>query len=629
MSLSEPEYDVVSNENVMATMRDGVRLAADVFRPAKNGTPVSEPLPVILERTPYNKSQPERAQLCRYFAQRGYVFVAQDIRGCYASEGEHYFLTPDAYDGYDTVEWIAQQPWCNGKVGTMGTSYASWTQSALATQNPPHLACIFPNMGGSNAHTSSVRQGGAMELRFIAWAFWHSAQNSNKKLKQSPYVDKALNSAYFREWLQRWPIKRGQTQLKVVPNYERWVFDVLTNADYNDFWKQPGFAIEEYWDQHADVPMYFSGGWYDSYTRSTLDNYVGLSKRKKSDIRVIMGPWTHGTKTLEYSYAGDVEFGPEAALDSFDKLHLQWFDRGLKDIENGIDQEPPVKIFVMGGGDGHKTKEGRMFHGGRWRLENEWPLARARYTRFYLHEGDSLSNDPPEEPSSFTTYNFDPNNPVPTIGANVSSLATLKPPPPGVTDPSTLPQSLRRENIVQAGGFDQREGAEFFGSKPPYLPLGSRPDVQVFQTEPLERDTEVTGPIEVKLWISSSAPDTDFTAKLIDIYPPSEDYPEGYTLNLTDSIMRARYRNSREKPELLKPGKIAELTIVLYPTSNVFKAGHRIRVDISSSNFPRFDVNPNTGEPIGLNKRTQVAENTVYHDARHPSHILLPVIPEG
>ena len=632
MTTSQPQQDVVIAQNVMMPMRDGTRLAADIYRPANGETPISEPLPVILERTPCGKSQADRIERCRYFTQRGYVVVAQDCRGCHASEGELYFLVQEPNDGYDTVEWIARQPWCNGEVGTMGLPTWPGPRAPWLPRTLLIWPACSPTWGGSNAHTSSVRQGGAMELRFIAWAFWHSALNTNKTLKHSPYVDKALNSADFREWLTRWPIKRGQTQLKVVPNYKRWAFDLLTNADYNDYWKQPGFAIEEYWDQHADVPMYFSGGWYDSYTRSTLDNYVGLSKSKKSDVRVIMGPWTHGTRTLELPYVGDVDFGLEAALTSFDELHLHWFDRWLKGIHNGIDQELPVKIFVMGGGDGHKTREGRMFHGGLWRSENEWPLTRTRYTSFYLHGDGALSTNPPEESTSSTTYTYNPRDPVPTIGANVSSLATLKPLPPDITDSTDstlLPQAARVEQIVMAGAFDQREGPQFFGCKPPYLPLGSRHDIQVFQTEPLERDIEVTGPIQVKLWISSSAPDTDFTAKLIDVYPPNDDYPQGYAMNLTDSIMRTRYRNSRERPELLKPGEIAELTIILYPTSNLFKTEHRVRLDISSSNFPRFDLNPNTGEPIGLNRRTRPVENTLYHDAQHPSHILLPVIPQG
>jgi predicted acyl esterase len=233
--------------------------------------------------------------------------------------------------------------------------------------------------------------------------------------------------------------------------------------------------------------------------------------------------------------------------------------------------------------------------------------------------------EPPVVEKSCSRYQFDPDKPVPTIGGNFSSLDYLLPPPPDI-DAQIVPSRLRRGHISLAGGFDQTEGPEFFGCEPPYLSLSSRPDVLVFQTPPLEEDIEVTGPIEVKLWVSSSAVDTDFTAKLIDVYPPNEDYPQGYALNLTDSIMRARYRGSWSEAKLMEPGRIYPLTIALYPTSNLFKQGHRIRLDISSSNFPRFDVNPNTGEPIGQSRRTMVAENAVYHDRSHPSHIVLPVI---
>ncbi|MBI4336857.1 MAG: CocE/NonD family hydrolase [Chloroflexi bacterium] len=627
MDGSKPDYDAVVLHDVMVPMQDGVRLATDVYRPARDGSPVPDPLPVILERTPYGKGQTERVQRCLIFAQRGYVFVAQDCRGCFSSEGELYFLAQEPNDGYDTVEWAARQPWCNGKVGTMGTSYMSWTQSALATQNPPHLACMFLNMGGANAYTSTVRHGGAMELRFIAWAFWHAALNANRRLKHSPSVEKALNSSDFRAWLARWPIKRGQTELKVAPNYERWAFDLLTNTEYNAFWKQPGFAIQEHWDQHADVPMYFSGGWYDSYTRATLENYVGLSKRKKSQVRVIMGPWTHGDRTLEWTYAGDVDLGPQAALPSHEAFRLRWFDRWLKGIENGVEDEAPVRIFVMGGGSGRKNSEGRLEHGGRWRDEQEWPLARTRYTPYYLHFGSKLLAHPPKRERASSTYPFDPRHPVPTVGGNFSSLDYLKPLPVGV-DPKLVPPAMRRDPICLVGGQDQRERPGVFGCQPPYLPLASRPDVLVFQTPPLEEAVEVTGPLTAKLWVSSSAPDTDFTVKLVDVYPPGADYPQAYALIITDSIIRARYRNSREKPELMEPGKVYELSVTMYPTSNLFAKGHRIRVDVSSSNFPRFDVNPNTGEPLGQNRRWQVAENTLWHDAARPSHILLPVVPD-
>ena len=281
----------------------------------------------------------------------------------------------------------------------------------------------------------------------------------------------------------------------------------------------------------------------------------------------------------------------------------------------------------MGGGGGYRTSSGRLFHGGHWRDEAEWPLARTNYTKYYLHGDGTLSPEEPAADGGDTVYRFDPANPVPSIGGNVSSLSEIGPLPPGVGTSANAPWRARTEQLMEPGGFDQTEGPEFYGCEPPYLPLGSRPDVLVFATEPLAEDVEVTGPIEVQLWVSSSTPDTDFTAKLIDWYPPSRWYPHGYALNLTDSIARLRYRNGREKGELLTPGEVAELTITLYPTSNVFAAGHQIRLDISSSNFPRFDVNPNTGDPIGQERRRQGADNRVHHNATQASHVVLPIIP--
>lgn len=620
------KYQVIVEEDVTIPMRDGVRLAADIYHPARGGRFLEEPLPALLERTPYGKGDVERRERARFFTRNGYVVVAQDCRGCHGSEGVLYFLAQEPEDGHDTVEWVASQPWCDGKVGTFGTSYMSWVQSALATQNPPHLACMFPNMGGWNAYTSTVRHGGAFELRFMAWAFWHAALN-RQGLKEHPWVEDALNGCDVRDWLTRMPVQRGQTPLKLVPSYERWLFDIFTHGEYDDFWKQPGFAIEEFVEEHPDVPVYLCGGWYDSYTRATLDTFVALDRRKKGPtVKVLMGPWTHGTTTTELSYAGDVEFGPEAALPSFDEVHLRWFDRWLKGVDNGAEETAPVRIFIMGGGTGRRTKEGRLDHGGRWRDEQEWPLARTECRNLYLHRDGALGPQPSEVEGACSRYPFDPQDPVPTIGGNFSSLDYLLPPPPDV-DPAIIPGRLRRGHITPAGGFDQREGPEFFGCRPPYLPLSSRPDMLVFQTPPLEEDVEATGPIEVKLWVSSSAADTDFTAKLIDVYPSNEDYPEGYALNISDSITRARYRESWSEARPMEPGQVYPLTITLYPTSNLFKQGHRIRLDISSSNFPRFDVNPNTGEPLGLNRRTVVAENAIYHDRRRPSHLVLPVIP--
>ena len=314
--------------------------------------------------------------------------------------------------------------------------------------------------------------------------------------------------------------------MALIPNYEDWVFDIYTRGTYDDFWKQPGFAIEEFLDQHSDVPALLVGGWYDSYTRSTLDAYAALSHSKKGPIKVIIGPWTHGTYTTEERMSGDIDLGDTAALESFDSLHLRWFDKWLKNKNTGIDQEAPVQIFVMGGGSGRKTPSGQLDHGGNWRQEAEWPLARTSFTRFYLHGNGSLQTEPPDEDEGHTTYRFDPDNPVPTIGGNFSSLSFLSPLPQKAA-PDQLAGSERRQEITPSGGYDQCESDQFFGCERPFLPLGSRRDVLVFQTLPLEWDVEITGPIEVKLWVASSAPDTDFTAKLIDCYPPSSGLSPG------------------------------------------------------------------------------------------------------
>jgi hypothetical protein len=296
----------------------------------------------------------------------------------------------------------------------------------------------------------------------------------------------------------------------------------------------------------------------------------------------------------------------ENLAENYLTFRLRWFDRWLRGIRNGVDEEPPVRIFVMGGGTGRRNKDGRLEHGGHWREATDWPLPDTRYTPFYLHRDGRLGTELPEKEASPVSYDYDPRNPVPTIGGALVS--------------HSIP-------VMDAGAFDQREAPRFFACKPPYLPLASRSDVLVFETPPLDHDVEVTGPIEVHLWISSNCIDTDFTAKLIDCYPPNEDYPEGFAMNITDGILRARYRRSWEDAEMMTPGEIYKIALQPFPTSNLFKAGHRIRVDISSSNFPRFDVNPNTGEPEGLWRRTRVATNSVYVDRMRPSHIVLPVIP--
>jgi putative CocE/NonD family hydrolase len=630
-SLPRRATSVAVEGDVMVPMRDGVLLATDVYRPSSDGGPASDPLPVLVLRTPYDKTQvAELFGWPRLFARHGYVAVVQDCRGCFNSQGEVGFLWPEADDGRSTVEWIRRQPWCNGVVGTWGCSWESWTQTALAAVGTEGIAAMIATQSGANAHTSSVRQGGAMELRFIAWAFWHSACNTQAQLKHDPTIDAALNAgaAQFSHWLARWPIRPGATQLALVPPYERWVFELLTQGDYDERWRHPSVNPLAHLDTFTDAPVLLVGGWYDSYTRATFELFEGLSASKRGPIRVLVGPWVHGDEAIEQPFAGDVWFGHDATLD-FAAVHLRWYDRWLKDVDNGVEDDAPVRIFVMGGGPGTRGPGGRLHHGGRWRDEHEWPLARTRFTPYYLHEDGGLHVDPPSVRESSTTFTFDPSNPVPTVGGNLSSLADLARLPARVARPSIAHFSERLCDIVLGGGFDQREAPGLFGCEPPLLSLATRPDILVFQTPPLKEDVEVTGPIAVHLWVASSAIDTDVTAKLIDVYPPSESYPSGYALNLTDSILRLRYRDDPSTPTWLAPGEAVSVTITLYPTSNLFVAGHRIRLDISSSNFPRFDVNPNTGEPLGSERRRAIAENTIFHDAARPSHVVLPLIPSA
>jgi uncharacterized protein len=598
---SPQAFGVTWERNVMVPMRDGVRLATDLYFPESGGSRASGSFPVIVERTPYDKRGLGLVAKGKFFARQGYVGAIQDVRGRFASEGEWYAFAKEGPDGYDTVEWLGTQPWSNGKVGTIGASYAGSDQHALANLNPPHLAAMVPYVAMHNYHTNSMRQGGCMELRFYIYAF-RMAMTSKEAL-----VDEKLRAvleeahANVGEWLGRLPMKLGVSPLRYLPSYEKWVYDVMTHGDYDDYWKQPGYNVEEYWDIHANVPMLLLGAWYDSYARSTCENFIQFSERGKGPCRLVMGPWTHGGHAN--SHAGDVDFGIDAPIDDFNGFLLRWFDWTIKGLDTGLKDEPPVRIFVMGTGDGRQASNGHLNHGGYWRDEREWPLARTCWTSFYLQPNGGLATTlPPSAPPS--AFRFEPWNPVPTIGGNISAA----------------------ENVMPAGGFDQRGRPDVFGAKD-RLPLAARRDVLVFATEPLDADLEVTGPLAVNLWAASSAVDTDFTAKLIDWYPPSSDYPDGYALNLEDSIIRARYRDDRSRPSLLTPGEVYRFRITLFPTSNVFKKGHRIRLDISSSNFPRFDVNPNTGEPLARNARLAAADQLIHHDPTHASHIVLPVVP--
>ncbi len=595
-------YDaVLSEKNLMIPMRDGVSLAADIYRPAKEGKLVEEKLPLLLHRTPYDKNGSSRVKSAEFFAQNGYVVVVQDLRGCYASEGDFTKYIGEGRDGYDTIEFLARLPYVDGNVGMWGTSYAAHVQANAAKLRPPHLRTITVNMGGLySGWDHKIRNHGAFELQQVTWAFRQLATET-----EDPLVREMLQQEDIRDWLTALPFRKGLNPLSVAPNFEDYILTMMTHGDYDEYWKQLDINWAEYYDQTADIPTLLISGWYDSYCGGTTKNFLGLKKHLTAPVHLLMGPWTHSGNTR--SYAGDVEFGPDAAIVDFHReFHLRWMDRFLKGKETDSRDELPVRVFVMGTGDGHKDTNGRMVHGGYWRSETTWPIPGTALTPFYFHPDGALRPEPPSEEIPPTTYTYDPTDPVPTIGGAFSS-----------TSP-----------VFEPGAYHQAEREDLYGSVPPYLPLKARRDVVVFQTDPLEEPVEVVGPIEIEIYVSSTAVDTDFTAKLVDVYPPSSDFPSGFEMNLTDGILRARYRNSPSTQELLQPGKIYKLVIEPFPTANVFKKGHRIRVDISSSNFPRFDVNPNTGEPLGRQRSMATADNFIYHDTSHLSRVVLPLVPK-
>ena len=592
---------IIVERDRMVPARDGVVLATNVYRPDGPG-----PFPVLFERTPYDKSAPSRsertaavarprsrAEVAAYFVGHGYAVAYQDCRGRYHSSGHFTKYLSEAEDGCDALAWLQRQPWCNGRVGTFGLSYAAHTQAALGCLDPLGLAAQFLDCGGfSNAYRSGIRHGGAFDLKQATWAYRNALADA-----RDPAVKAALAAQDIRAWFRRMPWRKGDSPISAAPEYEDYLFEQWSHGIFDDYWKQPGIYAEGFYDRYADVPIVHLSGWYDPYARTAMENYVGLSRGKRSRMQLILGPWTHGGRSL--SHAGEVEFGPAAPVDKnlaedFFELRRRWFDRWIKGVANDIDEEPPVRVFVMGGGLGRRNRDGRLEHGGRWRSAAEWPLPQTRWTPLYLHRDHSLSAAPAAAGSGAVDYAFDPRDPMPTVGGAISS----------------------GEPVMHAGAFDQSATAP-------------RSDVLVFATPPLDHELEVTGPVTVRLWIASDAPDTDFTAKLIDVYPPSGDLPHGFAMNLTEGLLRVRYRDSWERPAPMVPGEVYAITIELFPIANLFCRGHRLRLDISSSNFPHFDVNPNSGEPEGEWQQPRIARNRVFVEAAHPSHLLLPVIPRN
>ena len=594
---SAPCYEALAQRNVMMPLRDGVRLATDIYFPVVGGETVAGRFPVVLARTPYDKTA--MAACGKYYAERGYVSAIQDVRGRYESEGTFYPFAHEGPDGYDAVEWLAARPWCNDRIGTFGQSYVGAVQSALASLDPPHLSAMVVTFGPSSYYHSAMRHNGVLELRFLAYAFTMAADS--KEALADPTIKAALDEAYANvwQWIGAGPIRRGATPLGLVPSYEQWAIDIQTHACYDEYWQQPGFGPRPYYDQHADVPTLYIGGWYDTYTRSTAENFAELSKRQGSTVHMLMGPWTHGAAGS--MSAGDASFAPEGGLSDYEAVRLRWFDQWLKGLPTGIDRDAAVKYFAMGGGPGPQAQSRAIVHGGVWRSTATWPPPGVEPTALYLHADGTLTYDSPTDEVEPTVYTFDPSDPVPTIGGHLSAIP------------------------IPAGAFDQRNDARFPGARGT-LPLSARRDVLCFTTAPLDEPVEIAGPIVVRLWVSTDGADTDFTAKLIDLYPPSPEYPGGCALNLTDSIGRLRFRNGFEREELAVPGDVYELCFEMYPSANLFGVGHRIRVDVSSSSYPRFELNPNTGGPLGVERRRRIAENAVHHSRSHPSHVLLPVV---
>ncbi len=580
------QYSIIVEKNVPAAMRDGTVLKADILRPDAPG-----PFPVLVNRGPYGKESTsnDETRSPRFFASHGYVVVNQDCRARFESEGDNYYpLIDEARDGYDTVEWAASLPWSNGKVGTIGQSYLGATQYLLAQNNPlpPHLKAMSPISASASFHDSWVyHTGGAMEWGWMVPYAIHMGRNtlSRKGLGDQvatldSYVEGGNNFAMplTTEAYAHLPLNDWIERLKDAAPY---FGDYMRYADDGSYWRSINLL-----DNLAgiNVPMLHISSWYDIFLEGALNAFSAITQNcpdplARASQKLFIGPWAH---LLPYSVptskgAGEADFGLEAAV-AIHEMQLGWFDYWLKDQQTNVMNEPPVAIFVMGEN--------------RWRLEWEWPLARTRYTPFYLHSrgdantsggGGTLSLDAPGEEES-DTYVYDPADPVPTKGG-----ATL---------------------IIPQGVFDQRS-------------VESRPDVLAYTSEPLQEDMEVTGPVVVELHAASSAMDTDFTAKLVDVQP------DGYARNLQDGIIRARYRDSRESPSLLVSNQVYKYSIDLCATSYLFKAGHRVRLEISSSNFPRFDRNLNTGAPLGEGSIGETAKQTICHSASYPSHILLPVIP--
>ena len=610
MSLASRTHHESVLRNCMVPMRDGVRLATDIFFPDKTG-----PWPVLLERTPYDKTAPRlneytvnhpevfgREQLVRFFTEAGFVVVLQDCRGRYGSEGQFIKYRNEAEDGFDTIGWIAEQPWCDGQVGSMGLSYSAHTQMAAACLNPPALAAMICDCGGfSNAYQGGIRFGGALELKQVTWAYRHALRSVTAS--SNPAIKAELERNDLLDWVKRMPWQRGNSPLSPTPEYENFLFEQWEHGVFDDFWKVPALYAKGWYEQMRPLPSVHLSGWYDPYAVTAVENFKGLSALGHQ-VNLILGPWTHGNRSL--SYSGNVSLGDQATFEAavgmdFVQFRIRYFLHHFAQNESPLKSK--VLYFVMGGGSGQKDMQGRMSHGGHWHTSSSWPPAESSPIHFYLGSDSALSSKPNPE-HTMHAYQFDPNHPVPTIGGPITSGAPL----------------------MHGGAFDQRETEEVFCATSIGRLLSSREDVLVFETEPLPEAVTIVGDVAVTLFIISDRPTTDFTAKLVDVYPANADYPDGYAMNLSDGILRACYRDGFETISPITPGEVTKIRIQLYPTANRFEVGHRIRLEISSSNFPRFDVNPNYAPGEDLSSLKLIANNAILTGQEYPSNIETSVL---
>jgi uncharacterized protein len=520
--------------------------------------------PTIVTRTPYGVQRDGVHQEMVPFAQRGYAVVRVDVRGRYESEGVWNPFHDEAKDGYDIVEWAAAQAFSNGKIGTQGGSYLGHNQWATLTLRPPHLVAAFPALASTNIYANWISMGGAFRLSFNYG--WGVVRMPNRiMLPQYWHTESYMpEELKYDKILRHLPLKDGDVESAggVVPHYREW----LQHESYDAYWK--ALSDEERFDQ-IGVPVHTSGGWFDIFVQGTINGYVGARNKAstpaaRAAARMIIGPWGHGP-TQKF---GEVDFGPAALVEQF-QTELRFFDLHLKGIQNGLEKEDPVKIFYMGANE--------------WRHEKDWPIPGAEYRPLYLGSNKQLSFSKPVA-AGLDSYRYDPLNPVPSTSGNNCC---------GTPTPS--------------GPRDQR-------------PTEQRGDVLSYTSEFLSSPLRIAGPVQMKLHAATDGPDTDWMIKLVDVYP------NGYAMPVSEGILRAKFREGLDKPKLLAPKQIYEYSIEMTGTANVFQPGHRIRVDITSSNFPQFDRNPNTGEPLGSSAKTRVAQQSIHLGATRPSHVVLPVI---